>query len=96
MVDAHPSCHRELPGAVGGDPHGVGRHAVIGVPEGDDVIVASVEAGKEHGQIIGLTPTVDKVDNLEEDNHDERIEIIILCRTFKGSGSVSTSLRAYS
>ena len=72
MVYAHPSCHRELPGAVGGDPHGVGRHAVIGVPEGDDVIVSSVEARKEHGQIIGLTPTVYKIDNLEEDNHNQK------------------------
>ena len=69
MVYAHPSCHWEFPGTVGGDPHGVGRHAVIGVPEGDDVIVAGVKAGKEHGQVIGLTPTVDKVDNLEDNHH---------------------------
>ena len=48
-----------------GDPHGVGRHAMIGVPEGDDVVVASAESGEEHGQIIGLTTTVDKVDNLD-------------------------------
>ena len=38
---------------------------MIGVPEGDDVVVASVEAGEEHGQIIGLTTAVDKVDNLD-------------------------------
>ena len=65
MMDPHPSSHRELPGAVGSDAHGVGRHAMIGVPEGDDVIVTSCEAGEEHGQIIGLTPAVDKVDNLD-------------------------------
>ena len=74
MVYPHPSCHRELPGAVGGDAHGVGRHTVIGVPEGDDVIVAGVKAGKEHGQVIGLTPTVDKVDNLKKHNHDHKRE----------------------
>ena len=49
---------------------------MIGVPEGDDVIVASVKASKEHGQIIGLTPTVDKVDNLEKRNHDHKRDII--------------------
>ena len=65
MMDPHPSSHRELPGAVGGDPHGVGGHAMIGVPKGDDVVVTSCEAGEEHGQIIGLTPAVDKVDNLD-------------------------------
>ena len=76
MVDPRPSCHRELPGAVGSEAHCVGRHTVIGIPEGDDVIVASVKACKEHGQIIGLTPTVDKVDNLEKYNHDHKRVII--------------------
>lgn len=49
---------------------------MIGIPEGDDVIVASVKAGKEHGQVIGLTPTVDKVDNLEKCSHDHKSDII--------------------
>ena len=65
MMYPHPSSHGELPGAVCSDPHCVGRHAMIGVPEGDDVVVASAESGEEHGQIIGLTSAVHKVDNLD-------------------------------
>lgn len=63
VVDALTPGDGELPSAVSRDAHGVGGHAVVGVPEGDKVVIAGVEPGEVHGQVVGLTAAVDEVDN---------------------------------
>ena len=65
VVDSCPCCHRVLPRAVGGKAHGVGGHAVVGVAEGEDVVVARVQPGHEHGKVVRFTAAVDKVHHLQ-------------------------------
>ena len=50
---------------MGGEAHGVGGHAVVGVAEGEDVVVACVQAGHEHGKVVRFTAAVDKVHHLQ-------------------------------
>ena len=50
---------------MGSDAHSVRGHSMVGIPEGDNVIVASMESGEVHGQVIGFTSTVYKVNYLK-------------------------------
>ena len=42
------------------------RIEACGVPEGEDVVVAGVEAAHHHGQVVRLAPAVHKVAHLHQ------------------------------
>ena len=66
VVDVHVDAGKlVLPGALSGDAHGGHAHAVVGVAEGEELVVAGVEARHHHGHVVGLGPAVHEVDALE-------------------------------
>ncbi len=65
VVDAETVGDIELPGAMSGKAHSGHVAAMIAVAQGNDVVVAGVSAGHEHGEIIGLGAGVDEVADFE-------------------------------
>jgi hypothetical protein len=55
----------EFPGVMAGEGHADGVAAVVAVAEGEDVVVAGVEAGHEDGEVVGFGAGVDEVDAVE-------------------------------
>ena len=65
MVDSEALGDWVLPRGVSCEAHRSEGHAVIAVPEGDDVVVAGVEPGHENSKVVGLRARVDKVDRVQ-------------------------------
>ncbi len=65
MMDSDGVGDIEFPGGVGGEGHGAGGAAVVGVAEGDHVKVAGVSAGHEGGEVVGFAAGVDEIDDGE-------------------------------
>jgi len=76
VMDSMSQRHIVPPGGESGGTLDVGIHAVVAVPQRDDVEVARVRSGHQHGQIICLRPAVHKIDDLRVGR--ERFVIIIL------------------
>mmetsp|Transcript_8778 Transcript_8778/g.18751 ORF Transcript_8778/g.18751 Transcript_8778/m.18751 type:complete len:325 (+) Transcript_8778:859-1833(+) len=71
--------HGLLPCGVAAYAHGRHAHAMVPVPEADQVPVARVGSREHHGHVIGLRARVDKVDTLEVAGHAVRKFLCILC-----------------
>jgi hypothetical protein len=56
--------HIVPPGGKSGGALNVRVHAVVAVPQRDDVEVARVRSGHQHGQIVRLRPAVHEIDDL--------------------------------
>ena len=67
----HPKTvwHIELPGAVSGQAHGAGTAAVVGIPQGDHVVVLRIGPGHQDREIIGLRPAVHEINHLQIPRH---------------------------
>lgn len=56
--------HRLVPFSTAALSGGPRVHAVLLMPESDDVEVARVESGQHHGQVVGLGATVGQIHHL--------------------------------
>ena len=78
LVDAEVSGQVVAPRRVGRQAVGVGRHAVVGVAERDQIVAAGVQAGHHHGQIVGLRAAVGEVHHLPKPPHPKKSFFISL------------------
>ncbi len=69
VVDAEAVRDVELPRAVRGEAHGGGVAAMVGVAQGDDVVVARVGARHEEGEVVGLGTGVHEIADLQVAGH---------------------------
>lgn len=66
MVDSVSEGDIVPPGRESGGALDVGVHAVVAVSQRDDVEVARVRSGHQHGQIVCLRPAVHEIDDLRD------------------------------
>ena len=69
MVEAEAVRHVVFPRAVRGDAHGRLVAAVVGVAQGDDVVVAGVSTRHHQGQIVGFGAGIHEVAGFEVARH---------------------------
>ncbi len=65
VVHAEAARDVVFPGVMGGEAHGGLAAAVVGVAQGEHVVVAGVGARHEQGEVVGLGAGVDEVNHFE-------------------------------
>jgi hypothetical protein len=58
--------YRLLPCGVTTRPHGGHAHAMVSIPQADDIPVPSMGASQHHSHVVSLRPRVDKVNTLRD------------------------------
>jgi len=65
VLKAGHGLNRVLPGVMTGQGHADGVAAMVAVAQGKDLVVASVKARHEHGEVVGFGAGVDEVNAVE-------------------------------
>lgn len=90
VVHALRNGYVEPPRGLRRDAHHVGAHAVVAVAERDEVELLRVQAGEQHGQVVGFRAAVDEVHDLEIPWHfiSEPLRVLVDLRVHVDVGGV--------